>query len=64
MTEFLLNNKHNFSPYLTETHYVFATETNRLILLSEIIAVYWENHTEHIDTLWAECRVLVWALKG
>jgi hypothetical protein len=27
------------------------TKTNRLILLREIIAVYYENHTEHINTL-------------
>jgi hypothetical protein len=26
----------------------------RFMLLGEIIAVYCENHTEHIDTVWAE----------
>jgi hypothetical protein len=31
-----------------ETHYVSATETNRLMLFREIVAVYCENHTEHI----------------
>jgi hypothetical protein len=36
-----------------ETHYVSATKTNRLMLFGEIIAVYCENHTEHINTL---CR--------
>jgi hypothetical protein len=25
--------------------------TNRLMLLRETVAVYWENHTEHINTL-------------
>jgi hypothetical protein len=32
-----------------ETHYVSATETNRLMLFREIIAVYCENRTEHTD---------------
>jgi hypothetical protein len=36
-----------------ETHYVSATKPNRLMLFREIIAVYCENHTEHINTL---CR--------
>jgi hypothetical protein len=39
-----------------ETHYVSATKTNRLMLFRETVAVYCENHTEHIYTLWAECR--------
>jgi hypothetical protein len=34
-----------------ETHYVSATETNRLMLFGETIAVYCENHTEHVNTL-------------
>jgi hypothetical protein len=34
-----------------ETHYVSATETVRLMSFGEIIAVYCENHTEHINTL-------------
>jgi hypothetical protein len=34
-----------------ETHYVSATKPNRLMLCREIIAVYCENHTEHINTL-------------
>jgi hypothetical protein len=34
-----------------ETHNVFATKPNRLMLFREIIAVYCENHTEHINTL-------------
>jgi hypothetical protein len=34
-----------------ETHYVSATKPNRLMLFREIIAVYCENHTEHINTL-------------
>jgi hypothetical protein len=33
-----------------ETHSVSIT-TNRLMLFREIIAVYYENHTEHINTL-------------
>jgi hypothetical protein len=27
------------------------------MLFGETVAVYCENHTEHTDTLWAECRV-------
>jgi hypothetical protein len=34
-----------------ETHYVSGRKPNRLMLFREIIAVYCENHTEHIDTL-------------
>jgi hypothetical protein len=34
-----------------ETHYLSATKTNRLMLFAEIIGVYYENHTEHINTL-------------
>jgi hypothetical protein len=30
-----------------ETHYVFATKPNRLMLFRETFAVYCENHTEH-----------------
>jgi hypothetical protein len=30
-----------------ETHYVSATEPNRLMLLGKTVAVYCENHTEH-----------------
>jgi hypothetical protein len=33
-----------------ETHYVSATETNWLMLFGETVAVYCENHTEHINT--------------
>jgi hypothetical protein len=35
-----------------ETHYVSATRTNRSMLFRETIAVYSENHTEHINTLY------------
>jgi hypothetical protein len=34
-----------------ETHYVSATEPNRLMLFRQTVAVYCENHTEHTDTL-------------
>jgi hypothetical protein len=34
-----------------EIHYVSATKPNRLMLFREIIAVYCENHTEHVNTL-------------
>jgi hypothetical protein len=34
-----------------ETHYVSITKPNPLMLFREIIAVYCENHTEHINTL-------------
>jgi hypothetical protein len=34
-----------------EGHYVSATKPNRLMLFRETIAVYCENHKEHINTL-------------
>jgi hypothetical protein len=34
-----------------ETHYVSATEPNRLMLFGETVTVYCENHTEHTDTV-------------
>jgi translation initiation factor IF-1 len=34
-----------------ETHYVSATEPNRLLLSRETVAVYCENHTEHTNAL-------------
>jgi hypothetical protein len=34
-----------------ETHYVSATEPNRLVLFGETVAVYCENRTQHINTL-------------
>jgi hypothetical protein len=34
-----------------ETHYVFATKTNRLMLFGETVVVYCENHVEHTNTL-------------
>jgi hypothetical protein len=32
-------------------HYVTTTKPNRLMLFRETVAVYCENHTEHINTL-------------
>jgi hypothetical protein len=37
-----------------ETHYVCITKSNRLMLFRETVAVYCENHAEHIDTLCGE----------
>jgi hypothetical protein len=37
----------------------FQMQRNLLMLFKKIIAVYSENHTKHINTLWVECRVLV-----
>jgi hypothetical protein len=34
-----------------ETRYVSVTKPSRLMLFGETVAVYWENHTEHTDTL-------------
>jgi hypothetical protein len=42
-----------------ETHYVSATEPNRLMLFRETVAVYCENHTEHTNTLCERNAVLV-----
>jgi hypothetical protein len=41
-----------------ETHYVSTTKPNRLMLFGETIAVYCENHKEHMNhSVWAECRI-------
>jgi hypothetical protein len=42
-----------------EAYYVSATKPNRLMLFREIIAVYCENHTEHINTLYGQNAVFV-----
>jgi hypothetical protein len=34
-----------------ETHYISTTKPNLLMLFRETVAVYFENHTEHTDTL-------------
>jgi hypothetical protein len=34
-----------------ETHYIFTTKTNRLMLFRETAAVYFEYHMKHINTL-------------
>jgi hypothetical protein len=41
----------NSVPTSQETHCVFATKPNRLMLFREIIVVYCKNHTEHTNTL-------------
>jgi hypothetical protein len=46
-----------------ETHYVSTTETNRLMLFGETVAVYCENHTEHINTLCGQNAEL-WCVKA
>jgi hypothetical protein len=52
--ESLLNNIYIYiNPFRTsqETHCVCATETGRLMLFGETVAVYCENHTEHTDAV-------------
>jgi hypothetical protein len=39
-----------------ETHYISATEPNRLMLFGETVAVYCENHPEHKYILWTKCK--------
>jgi hypothetical protein len=34
-----------------ETHYVSATESNRLMLFAETVVVYCKDHAEHTDTV-------------
>jgi hypothetical protein len=31
-----------------DTHCIFATKSNRLLLFSEMIAVYCQDHAEHV----------------
>jgi hypothetical protein len=40
-----------------KTHYVSATETNRLMLFGGTVAVYCENHMEHTNTAEIEVNV-------
>jgi hypothetical protein len=40
-----------FKPTSQETHYVCAAKTNRLMLFGETVAVYCENHTEHMHSV-------------
>jgi hypothetical protein len=47
---FILNNSVRTSQ---ETHYFSATQTNRLMLFRERVAVYCEKNTERPDTLCA-----------
>jgi thioredoxin-related protein len=41
-----------------ETHFISASQTKRLMLFRETVAVYCENHTEHTNTVrtWQETR--------
>jgi hypothetical protein len=41
-----------------ETHYVSATETNRLMLFTVTVAVYCENHAENEYIVRAKYRVI------
>jgi hypothetical protein len=50
-TDFLLKIYKNSVRTSKETHYVSVTETNRLMLFGETVAVYCENHTEYTDTV-------------
>jgi hypothetical protein len=43
-----------------ETHYVSATETNRLMLFGETVAVCCENHMEHTNTLCGQNAVTLY----
>jgi hypothetical protein len=47
-----------------ETHYVSATERNRLKLFREKVAVYCENHTEHTDILCGQNAEILYAKLG
>jgi hypothetical protein len=48
-----------------EIYYVTATATTRLMLFGETVAVYCENHMEHINTLCGQNAVfLFWLQSG
>jgi hypothetical protein len=49
--EFHLSNIYKSSPYLTGNTLCPATKPNWLMLLREAVTVYFENHTEHTNTL-------------
>jgi hypothetical protein len=48
---YVLNRTHKFGSFRTGNNTVSLTTTNRLMLLDKTVAVYCENHTEHINTL-------------
>jgi hypothetical protein len=50
-TKFLVNDIENSFRTLPETHYVFSTNMNRLMLFTQIVVVYCENHTKHTNAL-------------
>jgi hypothetical protein len=52
---------HRYSPYLTEN--ISATETNRLMLFGETVAVYRENNTEHTDTVCEYNTDVLWTYR-
>ena len=39
------------------TAYASITTTDRWMLCTQTTAVYWKDHTKHIDTVWAKCRI-------
>jgi hypothetical protein len=51
-----LNNIWNFSIYLTLNTRHLILETDLLILYREIIALYCENHTKHLQIICDKCR--------
>jgi hypothetical protein len=57
-TEFHLSNVYKNSVRTSqETHYVFATNTKRLMLFRQIIVVYCENRKKHKYAVCAEFRI-------
>jgi hypothetical protein len=43
---------------LQSKHFISVIKTSQLMLYREIIAVCSEMHTKHINTLWAERRIV------
>ena len=54
-----LNNIQKFCSYLTEDTFYSITNANRLMLLRNIIDVYFKNYMQDISTLWAKFRIIL-----
>jgi hypothetical protein len=50
--------------YTVWAHYVSDTEPNWLMLFGKTVAVYYENHTEHTDTLCGQNAEYIFNVKS
>jgi len=48
----------NAFPTSQKKHFFYIIKTNRLIFFKHVIAVYSENHTKPMNTIYRKCRVM------